>query len=48
VKTNAVRKKRAANKTELKRNVLSYLRGRQKRPALVKRYFEVKHVRYAA
>jgi transposase len=48
VKTNAVRKKRAANKDELKRNLIGYLRSRQKRPALVRRYFEAKHVRYAA
>jgi transposase len=48
VKTNAVRKKRAANKSELKQNLIGYLRGRQKRPALVRRYFEAKHVRYAA
>ena len=48
VKTNAVRKKRAANKDELKRNLIGYLRGRQKRPDLVRRYFEAKHVRYAA
>lgn len=48
VKTNAVRKKRAANKDELKRNLIGYLRGRQKKPALVRRYFEAKHVRYAA
>jgi transposase len=48
VKTNAVRKKRAANKSELKRNLIGYLRGRQKRPALVRRYFQAKHVRYAA
>jgi len=48
VKTNAVRKKRAANKDELKRNLVGYLRGRQKRPDLVRRYFEAKHVRYAA
>jgi transposase len=48
VKTNAVRKKRAANKAELKRNLIGYLRGRQKRPHLVRRYFEAKHVRYAA
>ncbi|MCB0394938.1 MAG: IS630 family transposase [Bdellovibrionales bacterium] len=47
VKTNAVRKKRAANKDELKRNLVGYLRGRQKRPDLVRRYFEAKHVRYA-
>jgi transposase len=48
VKTNAVRKKRAANKDELKKNLVGYLRGRQKRPDLVRRYFEAKHVRYAA
>ncbi len=48
VKTNAVRKKRATNKEELKRNLVGYLRGRQKRPDLVRRYFEAKHVRYAA
>lgn len=48
VKTNAVRKKRAANKTELKKNLIGYLRGRQKRPDLVRRYFHHKHVRYAA
>lgn len=48
VKTNAVRKKRASNKEELKKNLLGYLRGRQKRPELVKRYFHHKHVRYAA
>jgi transposase len=48
VKTNAVRKRRAANKTELKKNLFRYLRGRQKRPDLVQRYFHHKHVRYAA
>ncbi len=48
VKTNAVRKKRAINKVELKQNLIGYLRGRQKRPDLVRRYFEAKHVRYAA
>lgn len=48
VKTNAVRKRRAANKTDLKRNLIGYLRGRQKRPDLVRRYFQAKHVRYAA
>lgn len=48
VKTNAVRKQRAANKNELKKNLIGYLRGRQKRPDLVRRYFEAKHVRYAA
>lgn len=48
VKTNAVRKKRAANQHELKKNLLGYLRKRQKQPALVRRYFHHKHVRYAA
>jgi transposase len=48
VKTNAVRKKPAINKDELKKNLVGYLRGRQKRPDLVRRYFEAKHVRYAA
>ena len=48
VKTNAVRNKRAGNKDELKKNLIGYLRGRQKRPAIVRRYFEAKHVRYAA
>ena len=48
VKTNAARKKRAANKNELKRNLIGYLRSRQKRPSLVRRYFQAKHVRYAA
>lgn len=48
VKTNAVRKRRSRNRDELKRNLLGYLRGRQKRPDLVRRYFHHRHVRYAA
>lgn len=48
VKTNAVRRQRPSNTKELKRNLVGYLRGRQKRPDLVRRYFEGKHVRYAA
>ncbi|NUN06574.1 MAG: hypothetical protein HUU57_12530 [Bdellovibrio sp.] len=48
VKTNAIRKKRAANQKELKENLIGYLRGRQKRPDLVRRYFQTKHVRYDA
>jgi len=48
VKTNAVRKKRAANQPELKKNLIGYLRGRQKRPDVVRRYFQHQHVRYAA
>lgn len=48
VKTNAVRKMRASNKEEMKKNLIGYLRGRQKRPDLVKRYFQHRDVRYAA
>ena len=48
VKANAVRRQRPSNTKELKRNLVGYLRGRQKRPDLVRRYFEGKHVRYAA
>ncbi len=48
VKTNTGRKKRAATKNRLKKNLIGYLRGRQIRPDLVRRYFEAKHVRYAA
>ena len=48
VKTNAVRKRRSRNRDELKKNLLGYLRGRQKRPDLVRRYFHHRHVRYAA
>ena len=48
VKTNAVRKKHASNKNELKQNLLGYLRRRQKQPDVVCRYFQGKHVRYAA
>lgn len=38
----------ALNKEELKKNLVGYLRGRQKRPDLVKRDFHHKHVHYAA
>jgi transposase len=48
VKANAVRKRRAASQAELKKNLIGYLRGRQKRPDLVRRYFQGQHVRYAA
>lgn len=48
VKTNAVRRKRAANQSELKKNLIGYLRKRQKQPEVVRSYFENKHVRYAA
>ena len=48
VKTNAIRKKRAANKTGLKKNLTGYLRKRQKQPKVVMSYFCNKNVRYAA
>ena len=48
VKSNAVRRKRPHNKAELITNVRSYLRTRQCKPELVKRYFQEEHVKYAA
>jgi transposase len=48
VKSNAVRRKRPRDKTELIGNIRSYLRTRQRKPDLVKRYFQEKHVTYAA
>jgi transposase len=48
VKSNAVGKRRAHNQNELVKNVRSFLRGRQRKPHIVKKYFQEKHVRYAA
>jgi transposase len=48
VKSNAVGRKRARNQREMIGAVRSYLRRRQKRPAVVRRYFDEEHVRYAA
>lgn len=48
VKSNAVRRKRPRNKSELIANIRSYLRSRQSKPDLVKIYFQEKHVQYAA
>jgi transposase len=48
VKSNAVRRNRPRNKGELLKNIRSYLRNRQRKPDLVKRYFQEKHVRYAS
>ena len=44
----AIKKHRPRDQGELMGNVRSHLRRRQKRPASVKRFFEEKHVRYAA
>lgn len=48
VKSNAVGRKRAHDQKELISNVRSFLWGRQRQPRIVKRYFQEKHVRYAA
>lgn len=48
VKSNAVGRRRAANKTELKANISAYLRSTQKQPDIVKRFFQERHVKYAA
>ncbi len=48
VKSNAVGRRRAANKEELKANVSAYLRSTQRQPGTVKRFFDEKHVKYAA
>lgn len=48
VKTNAVGRQRPADQFQMISNVRSYLRGTQRRPDIVKAYFEEEHVRYAA
>ena len=48
VKTNALGKRRPVNVTELKADVRRFLRSCQPRPAKVARYFQERHVRYAA
>jgi hypothetical protein len=48
VKSNAVGRYRPHTRLEMIHNVRSYLRGRQRRPKLVKQYFQEKHVRYVA
>jgi transposase len=48
VKSNAVGRRRAATKTELKANVSAYLRSTQRQPQIVKSFFQERHVKYAA
>jgi len=48
VKSNAVGRRRPHDQKQMIRHVRSYLYGRQRRPQLVKKYFEAKSVRYAA
>lgn len=48
VKSNAVGKKRPHTQKEMLSSLRSYLRGRQRRPSLVQRYFHAPSVKYAA
>lgn len=48
VKSNALGRQRARDRAELLHNVRGYLRGRQRRPYIVRNYFREEHVRYAA
>ena len=48
VKSNAVGRKRAKTLTEMKNNIMQYLFGTQKSPALVQSYFQKSEVSYAA
>jgi len=48
VKTNALGRQRPRDKLEMLANIRSYLRSTQRRPAIVRAYFQEEHVRYAA
>jgi transposase len=48
VKSNALGRQRPTDVSELMGKVRSYLRSRQRQPAIVKRYFQERHVLYAA
>ena len=48
VKSNAVRRRRPRTQKQMLQNVRGHLRARQRKPELVKKYFEEEHVRYAA
>jgi len=48
VKTNAVGRQRPTDRPEMMQQVRSYLRSAQRRPQLVRNYFQQKDVRYAA
>lgn len=48
VKSNALGRRRPANKVEMKDGVRSYLRSTQRQPPVVRNYFREEHVRYAA
>jgi len=48
VKSNALGRRRPANKVEMKDGVRSYLRSTQRQPRIVRSFFREEHVRYAA
>ena len=48
VKSNAVGRRRPRDQQAMTQTARGYLRSRQRRPHLVKRYFQEEHVRYAA
>jgi transposase len=48
VKSNAIGRKKPRTEKEMVKNLRGYLRGRQRRPEVVKRYFHKETVRYAA
>jgi len=48
VKSNAVGRRRPRDQQELVKNVRGFLRSRQRQPHIVQKYFQEKHVRYAA
>lgn len=48
VKTNALGRRRPGSLPELSGDTRAYLRRRQRQPAIVIRYFDERHVRYAA
>ena len=48
VKSNALGRRRPANKAEMVADLRRYLRSTQKRPYIIRSYFQEEHVRYAA
>jgi transposase len=48
VKTNALGRRRPGDLAEMMDDARTYLRSTQKQPGLVRRYFQERHVRYAA
>jgi len=48
VKTNVIGKKRPINKEQMRKNVANFMRKRKNNRKQVKKYFNEKHVRYAA